>query len=746
MRTVTPLALLLAGCASAASKPSMTTESQPRTPRAALSESDEKFLRDLAETKAFTLGKPSKFRLTPDGSLALFLRAEPRRARQRLYAMEVATGQLRELITPEQVLGQGGQEQLSAEERARRERMRITGGGFTGFDLSRDGKQVLTALSGRVFLVEIATGKSVQVAGPDAKRNAPFDAHLSPDGSKVAFVRGGELWVAPSTGGEPRQITKGAGGSITHAQAEFVAQEEMKRFTGHWWTADSQSLIYEEADATGVEQIHFVDPANLFGPFSSDPYPRPGKANVAVRIGLVPAAGGETRWIDWDRKKYEYLARVHAFDDAPITIQVQTRDQRDLLLLEVDPRTGKTSELHREHDDIWVNLSDDYRWLPGARGFLWPTERNGLTQLELRGRDGKLIREVTPRDLDVRHLRWVDPRGQSIVVAAGKEPVEQQLFEIPLDGGAPRALVADPGFHDGHFARETRAHVRTTTRIDSSEEARVVRPDGGVAGGIPSVAEKPPAFAKVELGKVGPAPGYWTALLRPRDFDPKKKYPVWLSVYGGPGHNVVVASRDSYTHEQWIADHGFIVAKIDNRGTLFRGREWERAIKDKFADVPIEDQIAGLKALAAGEPAMDLSRVGITGGSFGGYLAALGVLRRGDFFKAAVAVSSVAEWLDYDTHYTERYLGVPGNDDKVYPANGLIQYAGNLSRPLLLIHGTADDNVHFLHTLKLADALFRAGRRFELLPLAGQTHQVGADATVRLQHWRRVFEFFHDHL
>jgi len=744
MRNLPVLALLLLGCATASPKPAMQTDQTPKS-AAALTEADEKFLRDLAETRSFTLGKPARMTLTPDGALVLFLRAEPRKARQHLFAMDVKSGQVRELITPEQVVGQG-QEELSAEEKARRERMRITGGGFTGYELSRDGSRVVTSLSGKVFLVEIATGTSTMVAGPDEQKRAPFDAHLSPDGTKVAFVRGGELWVAPSSGSGATQITHGASGAITHAQAEFVAQEEMGRFTGHWWTADSQSLLYEEADATGVEQIHFIDPVNLFGEVASQPYPRPGKANVAVRLGVVPASGGETKFITWDSARLPYLARVNTSKAAPITIQVQSRDQRDLILLEVDPKTGATKELLRERDEAWVNLSNELRWLPDGHAFLWPTERGGGWQLELRARDGKLLRTLTPRELDFRSVRWLDPAGKTLIAALGKEPTEQHLYEISLEGGEPRQLTDGAGWHDGHFAKASRAHVRTLTKIDGYVDPEVVREDGTVAGKIPSVAERAPVAAKVELAKVGPTPGYWTALLRPRDFDAKKKYPVWLSVYGGPGHNVVVPGIDAYTFDQWIADHGFVVVKVDNRGTQHRGRDWERAILHKFADVPVEDQIAGLKALAAGEPAMDLTRVGVTGGSFGGFLSALAVLRRPDFFKAAVASSSVVDWLDYDTHYTERYLGVPGKDDKIYAANGLMQYAANLARPLLLVHGTADDNVHFLHTLKLADALFRAGRRFELLPLAGQTHQIGADAAVRLQMWRRIFEFFHQNL
>jgi dipeptidyl-peptidase-4 len=274
----------------------------------------------------------------------------------------------------------------------------------------------------------------------------------------------------------------------------------------------------------------------------------------------------------------------------------------------------------------------------------------------------------------------------------------------------------------------------------------VHRADGSVAGALPSVAEPPALVPRVEIAKVGAAPGLWAALVRPRDFDPRRKYPVLLYVYGGPGAQLVQRRQEAYVDDQWLADHGFIVARIDGRGTPLRGRDWERAIARKFAEVPLEDQVLGLQALAQHDPALDLARVGVQGASFGGYMAALAVLRRPDVFKAAVARAPVSDWLEYDTCYTERYLGVPDlADPAIYRANGLIAYAAKLERPLLIVHGTADDNVHFVHALALADALLRAGRPFEMLPLARQTHHTN-DPALDLRTYQRMFKFFRTHL
>jgi dipeptidyl-peptidase-4 len=275
---------------------------------------------------------------------------------------------------------------------------------------------------------------------------------------------------------------------------------------------------------------------------------------------------------------------------------------------------------------------------------------------------------------------------------------------------------------------------------------RVLRADGTTAGELPSVAEKPPFQTNLEIGKLG---GFWTTIVRPRVFDKKKKYPVILQVYGGPTVNVVYPYGFAYIADQWIADHGFIVVSADNRGTPGRGRDWERAMKDAFATVPHEDQVKALQAMGAHEPAMDLTRVGVMGGSFGGFMAALAVMRRPDVFKAGVADAPVVDWKNYDTAYTERYLGVPppAGRSESYEENGLLPYVKNLSRPLLVIHGTADDNVHFSESLLLMDAVFRAGKseHMELMPMVGLTHMFN-DPAFKIRYYQRIFGFFQKNL
>jgi dipeptidyl-peptidase-4 len=750
------LAMFFSACAG--SSPPPQAPAAPASAPAAAAVADEdaadlEFLTAYTETRRFGLGEPTRIELLPDGSQVLFLRAGPRKSSNDLFAFDVKTGQTRELVTAAKLLG-GEKEKLGAEERARRERMRTITTGITAYDVARDGKSVAIALSGKVYVAAVTDGAAIEVAAHDDKDHPAFDARLAPDGRSVAFVRGDELWVVPAAGGPARQLTHGAGGDVKHAQAEFVAAEEMDRFEGYWWAPDSTALVYEIADAGKVEKYYAGDAADPMTPAVPTPYPRPGHANVDVSLAIVPVHGGRPLLIEWDRASYPYLANLTWGEGSPLTLTVLSRDQKDLSLLAVDPKTGKSRELLHEHDDAWVSLrpgrrgvfGDHYRWLRDGSGFLWTTERNGAAQLELRAPDGKLVRALTALGFGFRAVRRVMLEERGLVVQAAPEPVDARLWRIGLDGGEPQPMSDAAVVADAHYASDAGVYVLARHAAEARFEPEVHRADGSVAGVLGSVAEKSPIVPKVEIARLGPAPGFWTAIVRPRDFDPKRKYPVLVSVYGGPGVTVVHREAYGYLIDQFLANHGFIVVSVDNRGTPLRDRAWERAIHGKLAEVPLEDQVAGLHLLAQHEPAMDLGRVGIFGASYGGFMSALAVLRRPDVYKAGFASAPVTDWLEYDTAYTERYLGVPGpGDTKVYDENSLLADADKLTRPLLLVHGTADDNVHVEHTLKLVDRLFRAGKKFDLVTIAGQAHGI-REPRLQFRYYQKMLRFFRDHV
>lgn len=707
---------------------------------------NEDFLRQYAETYRFSLGRPRSAQMAPDGSAVLFLRSQPRSFVQDLYEFDCQSGRERVLLTASQILS-GGDERLSAEEKALRERLRLAAQGVARFDLSDDGTKVLVPLSNRLFVVERESGKGAEVKS--SATGFPFDPSLSPDGQRLACVRNGEIYVTDLSSGEERQITRGAGGTITNGAAEFVAQEEMNRVHGYWWSPDSRWIAYQQTDTAGMETFHILDPLHPQREPSISPYPRTGTKNASVRLAIVPVAGGESRWIDWNHEKYPYLAQVAWQDTGPLTILVQNRRQTEEILYAVEEQTGALAELLQETDPAWINLASSCpKWLQDGSGFLWLTERTGEWSLELRSRQGKLVRSLTPKRFGLIDLAGVDDERNLVYVTASTDPTQQHVYSISLAGGKPKKLTSEPGNHSFSFGkraggRRSGGYLHSYSLADGRAGTRVCRSDGHVLGELKSVAEEP-AMPKVELLTVGQR-AFRAAIVRPRSFVRGVKYPVIVHVYGGPHALTVNSSPRGSVLQQWLADQGFIVVSLDGRGTPRRGRAWERAIKNNLIDIPLADQVAGLQALGEKYAELDLDRVGITGWSFGGYFSAMAAMRRPDMYKAAVAGAPVCDFRDYDTHYTERYMGLPDENRSGYEAANVVTYCKDLSVPLLIIHGTADDNVYFLHSLKMTEALFRAGKKFEFLPLAGFTHMVpDPDVTVRLQ--TRIAAFFKQHL
>jgi len=696
------------------------------------------YFKDLSETRGFTSGMPVHATLTPDGKSVLFLRSGPRDTRLCLFEMDLATGRARELLSPETLL-KGAAEKLSPEEKARRERMRETRSGITSFQLSRDGKRVLLGLSGRSYVVDRASGEVVELPG-----SGWIDPRFSPDGTRVAAVRAGDLHVLEVATGTDHAVTTGATETLTRGLAEFAAQEELDRYTGYWWAPDSKRLLFEEADTSSVERLHFP---NLSDPFSSPEvsrYPRAGRNNAKVRLGIVEATGGPVRWVRWDPERYPYLVRVKWTGTAPLTLQLLTRDQREMTLLKVDPADGATTGLLTEKDPAWVSfegVGGVPHWLPDGSAFLWITDRLGSRQLELHGANGAFQRALTPQGFEVTGVEDVDASSRTLVLSGGADARERHLFRLSLDGGAPVQLSRGAGRHTGDFAQNHAAWIDRFNLMDGSLGARVCDASGRILAQLPSIAEKPPFLPSLELPTVGGTRTFDTYLVRPRDFKPGRKYPVILNVYAGPSTKVVRATPRAYMHDQWQADQGFIVVGLDGRGTPGHGRAWERAIKGNLIDAALEDQIAGLRLLAGKFPEMDLNRVGVTGASFGGYFTAMATIRRPDVFRCGVAISPVTDWRDYDTAYTERYLDLPSANPEGYAASNVMTYADQLSRPLFIIHGLTDDNVLILHSLKLMDALLRAGRPFEFLPMTG-THLAGSeDPLLAMREAERVMAF-----
>jgi dipeptidyl-peptidase-4 len=525
----------------------------------------------------------------------------------------------------------------------------------------------------------------------------------------------------------------------------------MSRNRGYWWSPDSTTLLAQQTDEAGVEVRHIADPLHPEAAPSRFFYPRAGTPNAVVRLFLISREGGTPKAVTWDATAFPYLAHVNWSPRAPLTILVQNRTQTEQRLLAVNTATGRTQELLRETDAAWLNLDDNGAgataasrpplWLADGTRFLWTTERNGAWQVELRDASGALVHEITPVTFGYRRLLGVDEESGTVWVAGGDDARETHVWTFPLSGGARgRAITRGRGMHSATYAHEARLLLRTTDLYDGTWRLDVVSADDDrVVANLPSLAEPVARVPGTELTRTVGEPAFDAAITRPRKLDPAAKYPVILSVYAGPTSKMVTANLRAYLPDQWMADQGFIVVRFDGRGTPWRGRAWERIVKGNLIDIALADQISALQALAKQVPQMDLTRVGVSGWSFGGYFAAMAAIRRPDVFRCGIVGAPVITWENYDTHYTERYLGLPAEAPEAYRVSNVTTYAAEARRPLLLVHGLTDDNVYFQHTLQLADALFRAGKTYELLPMLG-THMV-SDPLIRMRQQTRIMDF-----
>ncbi|HIA02961.1 MAG TPA: S9 family peptidase, partial [Myxococcales bacterium] len=414
----------------------------------------------------------------------------------------------------------------------------------------------------------------------------------------------------------------------------------------------------------------------------------------------------------------------------------------------VNSGNGESTLLHREKDSAWVNLDQTTpRWINKGSQFLWSTERSGFWQLELRSKTGALQNAVTLPSLGYRRLIAVDEKRGRAYVSASQRSTESHVAEVRLESAkqGARWLTKATGNHSLTFSRDHQRYVHTAFPATGGIDYSVQNLEGKKLCTIRSLAEKVPFKPNLEYLAVGNKKQFSSLIVRPWNFEKGRKYPVIVYVYGGPHYRVVSRSPSRYLIQQWLADHGFIVVMIDGRGTPYGGREWERAIKGNLVDHQLEDQTTALKLLGETYSELDMNRVGVYGWSFGGYMTAMMTMRRGDVYKAGIAGAPVADWRDYDTHYTERYLDLPALNEAGYKNSSVMTWADKMTRPLLIIHGTIDDNVYFMHALKMSHTLFRAGKAHSLLPLSGATHGVYDKVGLR-RLYERMAQFFEAHL
>jgi dipeptidyl-peptidase-4 len=692
------------------------------------------FPRQQARTQRFALGVPRSFQISPDGRRIAFLRSktgtDPVGC---LWLFDVETGR-DQLIADPALISPGG-EQLDQAEKARRERARERAGGIVGFATDAQLKIAAFALSGQLHAAGLAGSPAVRAITALAPA---ADPRPDPAGRRVAYLHGGALRVTDLATGDDYAIAEPGGTpDLSFGIAEFIAAEEMGRVRGYWWAPDGSALLVARVDESQVQRWYIADPANPDRPATQVGYPAAGTPNADVCLLLVSLDRSVIQ-VDWDRAAFPYLVTASwdsARPDAPLIV-VQSRDQREMRVLTVDPATGTTRAIRADSDPHWLEIVPGVpAWTDHGR-IVWTTDSDGARRLLVATPDelaANSAAPVTPATLHVREVLSVD--GDTVLFSASAdEPTEIGLWTYGPDGlaaleAADRLRQVASGRRSGGttvIATRDLESARLTVRVlrDAQEAGR----DAQEAGRIAEHAERPLLPDPRPVIFAAGERGIRTALLLPSWHRPgSAKLPVLLDPYGGPHAQMVLASAAIFLTSQWLAEQGFAVVVADGRGTPGRGTEWERAVAGNFAGPVLEDQIDALAGAAARCPDLDTSRVAIRGWSFGGYLAALAVLRRPDVFHAAIAGAPVTDMRLYDTHYTERYLGDPRDNGAVYEHNSLIADAAKLSRPLLLIHGLADDNVVVAHTLRLSQALLAQGRPHAVLPLSGVTHMAAQE-------------------
>lgn len=690
---------------------------------------------------------------SPDGQRISFLRADEGE-RQDLWQYLTATGEISRLVDAAALTG--GDEALSTEEQARRERQRITGSGIVSYQWSPDGQSLLFPLAGQLYLHTPDAGSQatrVLSAGGDVT-----DVRFSSLGRYVSFVRDQNLFVIDVQSGRERQLTLEGGGPIKFGMAEFVAQEEMGRNTGYWWSPNDQFLAITRIDesAMGVEQRY--EPGKDELTVVSQRYPRAGKANATVQLGVMDLLDGHISWVDLGNNPDTYLARVDWLPDSrQLAIQRQSRDQKRLDLIVHDTLSQRNQILISETSPTWVNLHSDLRFLRSRPQFVWASERSGFKHLYLYDRGGKLVKPLTEGNWQIEELKAVDETNNRIwFTGYADSPLELHLYSVSLDGGPIQKMTQGEGWHQTAVSDDGELFLDEFSSPSQPPKVSVFRRDGSLATVLldntlnethpyaPYLAtDVQPTFGSI---KAADGQDLYYRLYQPANLEAGKKYPVIIDVYGGP-HGARVQknwdSRNVFWHKL-MAQKGFFVFSLDNRGTNRRGVRFEAPIHRQLGAVEVQDQQAGVAFLRS-LPQVDGERIGVFGWSYGGYMSLMMLMQAPQDFHVGVSVAPVTDWAWYDTHYTERYLGHPDDNADGYRRSAVMPYVDQLQGRLLLVHGMADDNVLFLHSAELMNVLQRKNKAFELMLYPGSKHGItGRD--LRLHLFRQITAFFERHL
>jgi dipeptidyl-peptidase-4 len=710
-------------------------------------------LERIFSSPALEGAQPRSLEIAPDGSRVTFLRGkEADRNRLDLWEFNLANGQSRVLLDSATLLPEEGE--LSDEEKARRERQRIAEySGIVDYQWTSNAGALLFPLGGDVYLYALATQSVQRMTDTDAFETDP---KLSPHGRYVSFIRDQDLHVVEVSSGRETALTDDGEGSISNGMAEFVAQEEMDRDTGYWWSPDERHVAYLRVDNTPVRLERRYEVTGSEIRVFEQRYPAAGTHNAIVRLFVVDVESGERRELPLGEGDF-YVPRVDWLPKGRhLAVQVQSRDQQDLALRIIDVASGESRERLTEHSETFINLHDDLHFLQRSEHFLWSSERTGFRHLYLYALDGGEARQLTDGDWEVTELEAVDEAGGWVWFSGTRAgPEQRQLYRVPLAGGDVQQVTRRPGTHDVDMADtgtvfvdrySNRAQPIQVSVHDAAGERLAWLNENAIAGDHP-YAPYLADHGDTVRGTLEASDGqlmHWQ-MTRPKDFDPGRRYPVIVYVYGGPtGQLVADAWSKNLLVEQYWVRQGYLVFTLDNRGIVHYGTAFQAPVYKGLGVVDVADQLRGVEWLKR-QDYVDGERIGVFGWSYGGYMTLMMLMQSPGSLAAGAAVAPVTDWALYDTHYTERYMGTPREDAEAYRLADVLTHATQLGDPLLLVHGMADDNVLFAHSTRLMEALQQSAIPFELMTYPGGKHSLVGE-NIRVHVYGTISEFFSRHL
>jgi dipeptidyl-peptidase-4 len=689
---------------------------------------------------------PSQVLFSPDASMVTYLAApEDNRERLDLYGYNLAAGTRRRLIDAGALGDDNGI--LSDAEKAERERKRFFSTGISNYAWHPVDPRLLVVMGGTAFLFDLTEAHMQRITPPGTRQT---DVRFSATGRFVSYVRGGDLYAFDTDTASERQLTDDGGDHLTNGVADFIAQEEMHRFAGYWWSPDDGALAFTRVDASTVAVSHRIEIEADQSKSYPQRYPYAGATNASVQLGLITLATDERCWIDYADDAEDYLARVAFAADEVLTV-VQSRDQQRVCLKRHCTQSNASAVLLEETARTWVNLHDNLTFIDGSRDFLWASERHGIAQL-FRYTAGD-VRCLTPDRLRVERVARADA-NVAYFMGWDEDPTQQHLFRIDLDGVAqPTALTVTPGWHDCEVAttgtwfadRYSTPGQPPSLFLHSLETGERLELAGNhLDAGHPYApyldAHVTPSFGVLAAGD-GQTMHY--RLTPPLNLDETRQYPAIVQVYGGPGVQRVRQEWGALT-TQLFAQAGFAVLEVDNRGSGYREKRFEDPIYECLGVVEVEDQVIASRWLAE-LPWIDGGRIGVFGHSYGGFMTLMCMAKAADVFGAGVAVAPVTDWALYDTHYTERYLRTPQENPDGYTQSGVLAHLAGISGALLVIHGMADDNVLFTNSTKLFKALQDRQMPFEMMTYPGAKHAL-QERSVAIHRFTTILAFFERHL